>query len=427
MRSRSTRRIVLIIGIVFTIVVGLFVGQRLRAEDQGISPALDPDSVPYSVWGPYPVGFAPLLGGSDSPVELVAWYPALQVNEDVPGVSYPYEVKFGRPLGTLAVASYEGDASLNASPDPLAGPYPLLILSPGFSIGPTSYAWLAEHLASYGFVVLSPDHDEQLDPDNQLWRAVITRPQDIPALLAYVDERAQAGEGLMGLIDQDTVAVIGHSYGGYTALAAAGARIDTRSVRAHCDGTLKKGEPGAWLCDKLLPHLADMADLAGLDSVPDGLWPAWSDGRVDAIVPMAGNAFFFGQASLSEISVPVMAIGGTADADSPYMWGTYPTYEYASSTAKVRVSLKDADHMIFAGPCETIPWYLRIFSGEFCSDQAWDRAYAHGLIKHFTTAFLLAELKSDAAAAEVLVRTDIELHGVDYEMGGFGEGEAKPQ
>jgi predicted dienelactone hydrolase len=352
----------------------------------------------------------------------------MQVNEDVPGVSYPYAVKFGNPLGTLTVASYAGEASLNAPPDHALGPYPLLILSPGFSIGPTAYAWLAEHLASYGFVVLAPDHDEQLNPDDQLWRAVITRPRDIQDLLTCVDERSQAGEGLMRLIDRDAVAVIGHSYGGYTALAAAGARVDTRSFRAHCEGPLEKGEPGAWLCDKLSPHLADMADLVGLTAIPDGLWPAWLEDRVDAIVPMAGNAFFFGPAGLSEISVPVMAIGGTADTDSPYRWGTHPTYAYASSTTKVRVALNDAGHMIFAGPCETIPWYLQLFSGAFCSDPSWDRAYAHELIKHFVTAFLLAELQSNVDAAAVLVYGDImDVYGVDYEVVGFGGSEVKRQ
>ena len=421
MRPNLVVRSVLMMGIVFIGFAGLLIGLWPQRKDQRISPVMESGKVPYSIQGPYPVGFTLLGVNSDFPLELAAWYPAVQVNEHETGISYPYEVKFGKPLGTLAVASFEGKAILNAPPDPATSPYPLVILSPGFSIGSTSYAWLAEHLASYGFVVLSPDHNEQLDPENQLWRAAITRPQDILAVLTYVDEGVQAGGDFMGLIDQDTVAVIGHSYGGYTALAAAGARMDTYSFRTQCEGALEREEPGAWLCEKLLPHMADMADLAGLDSIPDGLWPTWAEDQVDAIVPMAGDAFFFGQAGLSEISVPVMAIGGTADADSPYMWGTYPTFEYASSTTKVRIALNDAEHMIFTGPCEKIPWYLRIFSGEFCSDPSWDRTYAHRLIKHFATAFLLAELKHNPDAAAVLVQDDIDFQGVDYKAGGFKE------
>ena len=86
--------------------------------------------------------------------------------------------------------------------------------------------------------------------------------------------------------------------------------------------------------------------------MPEGLWhQAWSDPRIDALVSLAGDAFYFGQDGLAEITVPVMAIGGTRDRDAPYMWGTYPTYEYVSSATKVRIALTDAEHMIFTGPC----------------------------------------------------------------------------
>ena len=249
--------------------------------------------------------------------------------------------------------------------------------------------------ASYGFVVVSPEHRETLDPENELWRAAITRPQDILTLFAYLDEQVSPGSHLEGLTDTDLVAVIGHSYGGYTSLAAAGAQIDTDAFQSQCESVSGTEEPGAWLCEQLLPHMADMASMAGLDSIPEGLWPAWADPRVDAIVPMAGDAFFFGQPGLAEINVPVMAIGGTLDKDSPYMWSTHPTYEYSSSAKKVRIALEGAEHMIFTGPCEKSPRLLKFFTDEFCSDSSWDRNYAHNLVKHFATAFLLSELKQD--------------------------------
>jgi len=134
---------------------------------------------------------------------------------------------------------------------------------------------------------------------------------------------------------------------------------------------------------------------------------------------LAGDAFFFGQAGLAEIRMPVMAIGGTQDNDSPFMWGTYPSYEYASSPTKVRIALDGAEHMIFTGPCEKVPWFLKFFSDEFCSDSGWDRNYAHDLINHFTTAFLLAELKQDKGAAAALVPEPVEFPGVTYEAQGY--------
>ena len=74
-----------------------------------------------------------------------------------------------------------------------------------------SYDWLAEHLASYGFVVIAPEHHEHLDPENELWRVAIRRPQDILAVFAYVDAAVGAGGTLEGLIDSDVVALIGRS------------------------------------------------------------------------------------------------------------------------------------------------------------------------------------------------------------------------
>ena len=369
----------------------------------------------FSADGPFQVGISHQTISAKTPLEITVWYPGVTNTTDN-STTYDYEIKMREPLGRVAIATYEGQAVFEAQFDHSMAPYPLVILSPGFSIAPATYGWLAEHLASYGFVVISPDHSEILDPENELWQAAITRPQDILAVFDYVDAQTGAGGHFEGVIDPDLVAVAGHSYGGYTSLVAAGARIDTHSFRAQCEAAIESEAPGAWLCEQLLPHIADMANLAGLEAVPDGLWPAWADARVDAIVPMAGNAFFFGPVGLSEITVPVLAIGGTADADSPYMWATHPTYESVASTTKIKIALNGAEHMIFTGPCEQIPWHLKIFSGEFCADQSWDRTYAHRLIQHFTTAFLLSELKHDADAAAVLVQDKIDFQGIDYQI-----------
>jgi predicted dienelactone hydrolase len=415
-------RTLLIIGIVVLVVIAaLAVSVTVPFGTGAARNAQRPDPPPYGARGPHPVGMRALATDGDAPLEMVMWYPADGVDADAK-ITYPYKVGMPAPLGTVTFATYKGRASRDAPPDLAAGPYPLVVLSPGLSLGPTSYAWLVEHLASYGLVVIAPDHHEQIDEEfDVLWQAAVARPGDILDVLAYVDGQIGVGGALEGLVDAETVAVIGHSYGGYTALVAGGARIDTDGFTAHCDAAYASDHPSAWLCDKLMPHVADMAALAGLDAVPDGLWPEWADPRVDAVVPMAGDAFFFGQAGLAEMTVPVMAIGGTADEDSPYTWGTYPTYEYVSSPAKVRIALEGAQHMIFTGPCERVPLLmrLRLVSGEFCADPGWDRYYAHDLVNHFTTAFLLAELKGDADAAAALAPDAVGFDGMTYEAQGY--------
>ena len=397
----------------------LFMGYRANQDDGVSNTSSPPDEAVYAVRGPHPVGIRDLVIEGETPLDITVWYPSLNPDNLEEEIKYLYEIKLGAPLGKVSIASFQGQAIHEAPFDSSTSPYPLVVLSPGFSIGASSYAWLAEHLASYGFVVVSPEHRETLDPQNELWRAAITRPQDVLMVFAYLDEQVKPGGILNGLIDTEQVAVIGHSYGGYTSLAAAGARIDTVAFQSQCEGASRTNEPGTWLCEQLLPHLSDMASLADLDPIPEGLWPAWADPRVDAIVPMAGDAFFFGQDGLAEISVPVMAIGGTNDNDSPFMWGTHPTYEHASSPRKVRIALEGAEHMIFTGRCEKTPRLLKFFTDEFCSDASWNRNYAHGLIKHFTTAFLLSELKQDSTAAGVLEPASVKFPDVTYDAQGY--------
>jgi predicted dienelactone hydrolase len=238
-------------------------------------------------------------------------------------------------------------------------------------------------------------------------------------LLDYVETQTGPGGAFDEFVNVDQTAVIGHSYGGYTSLAAAGARIDTAGLEATCAEARAAGDPNVWLCDMLTPHISEMAELAGFDTVPEGLWPSWSDLRVDAIVSMAGDAYQFGQAGLAEISVPVMAIGGTLDTDTPYQWGTHPTYEYVSSTRKVRITLEGAEHMVFTGTCGSTSRLAELAFGEFCSDVAWDRDHAHNLVNHFVTAFLLAELEQDSRAASVLAPQGIEFPGMIYEAQGY--------
>lgn len=381
----------------------------------GQSSALDPGR--FAGWGPHPVGVR-RFAVEEAPVPMTLWYPATDGETDGSSLGYSYGISMLGSGSAVALATYPGVARPAAPPALSGGPYPLVILSHGFGFTASSYAWLAEHLSSHGMVVAAPEHRESLDP-GALWRATVDRPRDIRAVLAFVDAEVRSGAEFDGLVDDRSVAVAGHSYGGYAALAAAGARLDTEAFTAACDSASAAGDPLVFLCDALRPRLDDMAERAGLDSVPPTRWPSWSDSRIDAVVSVAGDAAMFGQPGLETVAVPVLAMGGTADLDSPFAWGTRLTYDGVGSDRKVEVALEDAAHLVFAGECRRLRRLLNLVPLGFCSDPGWDRSDARDVTRHYITAFLLAELAQDPEAAQALSAEHQPPPGVGFRTEGY--------
>ena len=85
------------------------------------------------------------------------------------------------------------------------------------------------------------------------------------------------------------------------------------------------------------------------------------------------------------------------------------------------MALNGAGHMIFTGPCDRMRRIMKIVPGGFCSDSGWDRNRAQALIRHFTTAFLLAELKDDDRAAAALAPNGVEFADLSYKAEGYSE------
>ncbi len=383
--------------------------------------ATTPVELSYSQPGPYPVGIRTLVLGEEAPYALTVWYPssAAASGEDY---LYEYAIKLSLPSenSTVGLAAFAGAAQFDAAFEDADGPYPLIVLSPGFALGASTHGWLAEHIASYGFVVVAPEHREHLNNAfTELSQATVVRPQYIASLFTLLAELAEPGPEFAGFYDLDNAALVGHSYGGYTALVSGGARLYPAAFEQTCATARATEDPSAWLCDVLLPYVPDMAELAGLPRDFEGLWPDWRQPEVDAIVALAGDAFMMGAEGLQSIQVPVLAIGGTEDKDSPYLWSTSPTYEFASSEHKARVGLLGVGHMIFAGPCERVSLLVNVAAGEFCNDPGLERQLAHDVTSHFTTAFLLAELQQDAQAASAMGGDYRAIEQISYDASGY--------
>ncbi|KAA3635722.1 MAG: alpha/beta fold hydrolase [Armatimonadetes bacterium] len=371
---------------------------------------------PVAEHGPRAVGVR-TVDSDEAPVAMTLWYPAVEP-EEIRELAYAYGVTIFSPDSSVAFATFPGHATPGAAYDLTGGPYPLVVVSPGFAVTGSSYAWLAEQVVSHGFVVVAPEHRESLDPSG-LWRATINRPVDVLAVLDHLDIESRLGGEYGGLIDIGTVAVVGHSYGGYTAIATAGARLDTEVFSETCAAAYADDDPLTFQCDALDGRSDDMAALSRLERVPTGLWPAVADDRIRAVVSIAGDAAMFGTDGLKEVTVPVMAIGGTADTDSPFAWGTRFAYEHVSSTRKIEIALEGAGHMVFAGGCDHMRRVESLVSLGFCSDPGWDRHEAHDIVEHYVTTFLRAELRADPDARAALAPSRQDVPEITYRAEGF--------
>lgn len=376
----------------------------------------DMPSLAYAAPGRHAVGYQVFTtaGAQQQPLTLRVWYPARQRDDERSAtITYTAPNKFDEQITPGKELTAVGAALANARPDRTGGPYPLVVFSHGYALSPITYSTLVEHYASQGYVVLAPEHNERFDGSlNEFWKALIDRPVDIHRTIDYAVRLTQSGAPLAGLIDMNKIAVVGHSYGGYTALAAGGARFDFAAYKARC-AALTADDPLNFFCAPI-PNESKMAMRAGLDEVPSGLWPSFGDPRVKAVISMAGDSYLFGQRGLAELKGPVMAMGGTMDEGTPYTWGAKPTYDDASSENKALITFPGAGHFLFLDPCENLPWVKNsVYRDAICTDAVWKKRPS-GIVKHYTTAFLRDTLDADPEARASLAGQQPHLDNVEY-------------
>jgi predicted dienelactone hydrolase len=216
------------------------------------------------------------------------------------------------------------------------GKTPVVILSHGLASRPEDFEGVAQHLASYGYVVAIPQH---LGSDTQRKQALfnglsrdvfdldefIDRPKDISAVIDELERRNQTE--FDGRLDLENVGVAGHSFGGYTALAIAGAEIDFDYLESVCDRPFRGLNISLFLQCRAL-------------SLPRQFYQ-FRDARVKAV--LAENPFYsaiFGQKGLVPIQIPVAILGGNFDPATPFALEQVSAFTWLT-TANKYLGLKE--------------------------------------------------------------------------------------
>jgi dienelactone hydrolase len=162
-------------------------------------------------------------------------------------------------------------------PQGARGEHPLAVYSHGFVSSRHDGAYLAEHLASHGYVVVSADHPltHIQAPGGPNARDVVHQPADVSFLIDQAMALDGARRPFEGEIDAERIGVFGLSLGGVTATLVA-------------------------------------------------FHPEWRDPRVAAAISIAGVGDVFGPRFFDHAAIPFLMIAGTADAIVDYELNALP-------------------------------------------------------------------------------------------------------
>lgn len=255
-----------------------------------------------------------------------------------------------------------GSSAWDAPLRPTPRRWPLVLLSHGSGGDGANLAWLAELLASHGYLAAAVDHpgdrfgDSRVEGRFAVWR----RPPDVSTVLTQL----LADPVLGPRVDPARVVGAGHSSGALTMLALAGARLQPKSFLAYCRG------PGA---GPDCPFFADIDPTQIPDLAQAGR--SFRDRRIRAVValsPVLGPGVT--ASSLRQIGVPVTIIASRTDELVPFNRNA-ARYQRLIPHARL-ITIPAAGHFVFMPLCSEPG---RLVAAQVCVDRIprIDRAAVH--------------------------------------------------
>ncbi|MFL0801825.1 MAG: hypothetical protein K6L80_15340 [Agarilytica sp.] len=220
----------------------------------------------------------------------------------------------------------------------------VFILSPGMMGSALEYQWIGTALSSLGFVVVGVSHyseswiygRESINPKEAM--KIWNRPLDV----SFVIDQFQSGDALLVAgINWDNVTAIGHSAGGYTGLALAGAKLLKGGIFDYCQSDKSES-------DKSCNYIN------GLTAPPEssGAGGDFSDERVKRLIlldPALGPGI--SPRSIKSISLPVL-IFGSEDNDF-FLYRYYAPFYSKNIRGSKLINLNDGEgHFVYLNECD---------------------------------------------------------------------------
>ncbi|PHJ65469.1 dienelactone hydrolase [Nostoc linckia z18] len=192
---------------------------------------------------------------------------------------------------------------------------PVIVFSHGFGSVRTDLRYLAEHLASHGYVVVALEHpgsngnnvNSALQGKNRLVKPeeFLNRPQDISFVLDELEKLNQtANNPLVGKLATQNAMIVGYSFGGGTALTIAGGELQLQRLKQRCKGNLailSLGEAMQCIAEELPENSYQLRD-----------------NRIKAAIALnPTTSLIFGETGLTKVQVPTLVLTSSADKTTP--------------------------------------------------------------------------------------------------------------
>ncbi|MEH1845664.1 MAG: alpha/beta hydrolase [Nostoc sp.] len=286
----------------------------------------------------------------------------------------------------LPVDIYLPEAGSPSTKELSSPPFPLIVISHGLASDRSTFVYLAEHLASYGFAVAVLEHPGSNAQRFQLYFAglagapepaeFINRPLDIKYLLNELQRLEKSDPTLQGKLNFQQIGAIGQSLGGYTVLTLAGANINFRQLRQDCNPNNSSFNLSLFLqcqATKLPPINYELKD----DRIK----------VIMAINPI--DSSILGKSGVSQIKIPVMLVAGSQDIFAPPVFEQIRPFTWLSDSNKYLALIENATHFSAIGEPTSQNDVLPVPSALLGPDRAAVYSYLNALSLAFMETHLL--------------------------------------
>jgi predicted dienelactone hydrolase len=325
-----------------------------------------------------------VLGDGPRPVTFDVYYPSTA--EAVEGL--PRDIVSVLGIEILPAPAYR-------DVDVSEGVYPLVLFSHGFEGVRFQSFFHVAHLASHGFIVVSPDHHGNTIPDTFAGivdkSTAVNRAFDVKFVMDQIlDDQTDPGTEFAASIDSDRIGMSGHSFGGYESFILTGGEVQGSSLD---ETTITLG--------------------------------TFTDPRIRAILPMAPRTMRRVDAVTLEddyfrtVVVPTLIIGSELDMTDPFFVDAKRAFDNLPIGAEF-VGLAEVlrgGHNTFTDLCELQPNVLDVVGGanEGCMPRHLPWKHAHDLINYLALNFFDGVLNGNDEALERLTPEVVgELEGLRF-------------